>query len=236
VPAIEHYLFGRHQAYKMALHSLDKSAESLVKKVLHRFQWAYQQGLYTGRLPKELYQLMTDGHQLSVDGYLRMDDCYLWESMTEWADHSEDPLLSQLANRVLRHDLFKFVNLSKYDFAGRSLQELTSVYDALKKHYQERALSFEFCFDETIVNAKPMYQPTDVREPIWILTRRGRVIDLQEASSFSLSLNPDGNMKHLLFVWDKTALNVLTQALERHNATVGKFSVEALDEENHDVL
>lgn len=236
VPAIEHYLFGRHQAYKMALHSLDKSAESLFKKVLERFKWAHSQGIDTGKVPTELYTLMTHGKALDVSEYLRMDDCYLWEAVAQWAHCSADPLLATLANRVLRHDLFKFVNLRKYDFAGASIQEITPVYDALREHYAKRNLPFEFCFDETLVQPKPMYQPARKREPIWILTRRGRVVDLQEVSSFSLSLKPDANEKLLLFVWDKTALNALTEALEKSHLTVKPLSAEALEEENEDIL
>jgi uncharacterized protein len=216
VPAIEHYLFGRHQAYKMALHSLDKASEAVLKKVLQRFQWVHQQGIETGAPSDELYLLMTDGKRLSTEQYLRMDDCYLWESINKWAAYSQDKLLSELANRMLRHNLFKFVDLAKYGFEGESIQELPPVYEALKAHYEKRGLEFEFCFEETLVQSKPMYQPPDAREPIWVMTGRGRVVDLREVSSFSLSVKPDANLKHLVFVWDREAMNVLIEALERH--------------------
>lgn len=216
VPAIEHYLFGRHQAYKMALHSLDKASEALLKKVLQRFQWVRQQGLSTGAPADELYQLMTDGKTLTTEQYLRMDDCYLWEKINQWASDSEDKLLSDLANRMLRHNLLKFVDLAKYGFGGASVQELGPVYEALKAHYEKRDLPMAFCFEETIVHSKPMYQPPDCREPIWIRTTRGNVVDLREVSSFSLSVKPKANLKHLLFVWDRDAMKVLTEALEHH--------------------
>lgn len=216
VPAIEHYLFGRHQAYKMALHSLDKASEALLKKVLQRFRWAREQGIDTGEPANELFQLMTDGRQLSTAQYLRMDDCYLWESINKWALYSQDKLLMDLASRMLHHNLLKFVDLSKYDFEGDSLSELPEVFNALKANYAKRGLDFEFCFEETIVQAKPMYQPTSAREPIWVRTGRGSVVDLREVSSFSLSVKPNANHKHLVFVWDREALNVLIDALELH--------------------
>ncbi len=216
VPAIEHYLFGRHQAYKMALHSLDKASEALLKKVLQRFHWVRQQGIETGDPADELYQLMTDGKSLTTERYLRMDDCYLWEKINKWANHSEDKLLSDLANRMLRHNLLKFVDLAKYGSGGASVQQLEPVYEALKQHYEKRGLPLEFCFEETLVHSKPMYQPPDCREPIWILTARGHVVDLREVSSFSLSVKPKANLKHLLFVWDREAMKVLTEVLEKH--------------------
>ena len=216
VPAIEHYLFGRHQAYKMALHSLDKASEALLKKVLQRFRWVRDQGIDPGSLAPELYQFIVDGRQLTTDDYLRMDDCYLWENINQWASHSKDKLLSELANRMLRHNLLKFVDLSKYAFEGLRFAEITAVYEPFVAHYEKRGLSMEFCFEETIVHSKPMYQPRESREPIWIRTSRGQVVDLQEVSSFSLSVKEKTNLKHLLFVWDREALNVLTHLLDKH--------------------
>jgi len=231
VPAIEHYLFGRHQAYKMALHSLDKASEALLKKVLQRFRWAREQNVDTGEPAEELFKLMTDGKQLSTAQYLRMDDCYLWESINKWALYSQDKLLKDLASRMLHHNLLKFVDLSKYGFEGNSIQELPEVYAALKANYEKRGLDIEFCFEETIVQAKPMYQPTSAREPIWVRTGRGSVVDLRDVSSFSLSVKTTANHKHLAFVWDREALNVLSESLERH-LPVKTLTVEDVQQEN----
>jgi hypothetical protein len=41
------------------------------------------------------------------------------------------------------------------------------------------------------------------------------VVDLREVSSFSLSVKPNANHKHLVFVWDRDALRVLSDALEK---------------------
>lgn len=216
IPAIEHYLFGRHQAYKMALHSLDKASEALLKKVLQRFRWARDQGIETGHPADALYQLIVDGRQLSTEQYLRMDDNYLWEAINEWAANAQDKLLSDLANRMLRHNLLKFVELTQYDFSGQSVRELPTVYQQLQAHYEKRNLPIEFCFEETVVQSKPMYLPPEARKPIWIVTGRGNVVDLRDVSTFSLSAKPDARSKHLLFVWDREAMNMLTDALESH--------------------
>lgn len=216
VPAIEHYLFGRHQAYKMALHSLDKASEALLKKTLERFRWVRDQGIDTGDLSEELYLLITDGHKLSVEQYLRMDDCTLWTAIGRWAVDSKDKLLSDMATRLLRHNLLKFVDLAKYGFEGTSIQEIAPIQQALTAHYAKRGLPFEFCFEEMVVHSKPMYQPHTAREPIWIRTHRGAVVDLRDISSFSLSVKPRTNLKHLVFVWDREAMNVLTEQVEKH--------------------
>ena len=219
VPAIEHYLFGRHQAYKMALHSLDKASEALLKKTLERFRWVreQEQGIDSSDPAADgLYQLVADGRQLTTEQYLRLDDCALWTHLNHWAAESQDRLLADLATRMLQHNLLKFVDLSKYGFEGRSVREIPSVYEALKAHYKKRGLPMAFCFEETVVYSKPMYQPPDAREPIRIRTSRGAVVDLRDISSFSLSVKPGANLKHLVFVWDREAMALLEEQAERH--------------------
>ncbi len=217
-PAIEHYLFGRHQAYKMALHALDKASEALLKLTLMRFKWVRENNINTGNPANELYLLMTNGKKLTTAQFLRMDDCYLWEAIQSWESESSDPLLQTLASRLKRHDLCKFVDLAKYGLNGdaRSQALLEPVRAALKAHYKERGLSFEFGFDENVVSPKPLYQRPPNKEPIWVQSSRNRVRDLSEVSSLPLEVVPDRGLKYLWFVWDKHVKNYLTELLEAH--------------------
>lgn len=232
VPAIEHYLFGRFQAYKMALHSLDKASEAILKGTLKRFVEARKQGIDTGHLAPELYQLITAGKSLSCEGYLRMDDCYLWEALNIWAsDKNQDATLRQIALRMVTHDLFKFIDLHKYT-QGKNLAELGDIVPALKQHYEQRGLSFEYGFDETIVKPKPMYLPPEDREPIWIYTFRGPVTDLRHKSSLPLSTVEQQGEKHLVFVWDKKAKRFLLDQLEKHFAKFPQENLAALYEDD----
>ncbi|MBY0404456.1 MAG: hypothetical protein K2X66_11200 [Cyanobacteria bacterium] len=216
IPAVEHYLFGRHQAYKMALHSLDKASEALLKKVLQRFRWVSENrpnpDLRPGQNAYELFQLMTDGKQLTTSQFLRMDDCYLWEAIHNWATLSDDALLLELANRLMQHDLFKFIDLCKYGY-NEPFHTILPVYEALQFHYHQRGLSFEFGFEETWVKPKPMYQVPPAREPIWIRSTQG-ICDLRDVSSLPLDLDPQRGEKHLLFVWDREAKAFLTNLLD----------------------
>ncbi|MEB3286642.1 MAG: hypothetical protein VKJ04_03975 [Vampirovibrionales bacterium] len=230
IPAIEHYLFGRFQAYKMALHSLDKASEAILHCVLKRFKAAREEGIDIGHPANELYTLMSDGHSLTCQSYLRMDDCYLWEVLNTWTtDANKDPLLRQLAERMMTHDLFKFIDLHKYS-QGSHLAELGDIVIALRKHYEQRGLSFDFGFEETIVKPKPMYLPPEDREPIWISRFRGPVVDLRNISSLPLSVVEGQGHKHLVFVWDKKAKRFLLDQLEKHFASHGKHDEHAPDE------
>lgn len=234
IPAIEHYLFGRYQAYKMALHSLDKASEAVLRCVLKRFVWARQNNINTGHPAEELFQLMQNGHAMTTDQYLRMDDCYLWEVLSHWAYDAEDELLKSLASHMLKHQLFKFIDLKKFGY-DQSLESLPEVYSALKTHYESRGLSFEFGFDESEVKLKPMYLPPEDREPIWIWTFRGPVVDLRDISAMPLSVMPEKGQKQLVFVWDKKAKRFLLEQLEKQFPKMpDRQQIElALDEEEN---
>ena len=158
---------------------------------------------------------MTNGKMLTTSQYLRMDDCYLWERIHCWAEESEDPLLKVLANRLLQHDLFKFIDLCKYDYLD-PLETLTPVYEALQEHYQSRGLSFAFGYEETWVKPKALYQLPGSREPIWVKLSSRQVVDLSEVSSLPLLADPKRGHKHLIFVWDREARRFLSDHLDQY--------------------
>lgn len=215
MPAVEHYLFGRYQAYKMALHSLDKASETLLKKTLERFHWVRDQGIDPGHPADLLYQLMTDGHQLSVEDYLMLDDCYLWDKISLWARYSQDTLLQQLANRLLGHDLFKYIELLQYG-DGITDEALEPVYSEMQQYYNQRGLSFEFGFEQMVVAPKALYQSYPVKPPIWIRRRNDKLIDFANATTLPLNQDVERGRRRLLFVWDNEAKSFLKQVLDKY--------------------
>ncbi len=214
LPAVEHYLFGRHQAYKMALHSLDKASETSLKKTLQRFRWARENDIETGYPADSLFKLMVDGKNLSTRDYLSMDDGYVWEAIKGWSAHAQDPLLKKLASRMMKHEILKFVDLKSYGFSG-SLVDIPEVYEALQDYYNKRKLSLEFGFDEVTVRPRAMYLRSEMREPIWINSNQG-VVDLREISTLPLQSEPERGEKHLVFVWDRKARKFLRDLLKTH--------------------
>lgn len=212
LPAVEHYLFGRHEAYKMALHSLDKSSETTLKKTLERFAWARDAGISVGPQAEGLYQLMRDPRALSVAQYLRLDDYGVWDAINGWSVEAADPLLRQLATRLMKHDIFKFVDLRAYGLCGPLCDTQPQVYAALQAHYHERGLSMTFGFDELQVRPRPLYLRAPDRQPIWMLTPQG-VVDLGDVSSLPLGAEAHRGEKHLVFVWDRPAREFLKRTL-----------------------
>jgi uncharacterized protein len=220
LPAVEHYLFGRHQAYKMALHSLDKAAETLLKWTLHRFIWAKRQGIATGNDANDLFLLATDGSQLETHRYLRMDDAYLWEAIHSWSEDAEDPLLKTLANRLMQHELPRFLDLLQFrDPITEAMLEAAKA--DLSDYYRRRGLQLDFGYGESLVRPKPLYMPQSQREPIWVATRDKGVVPLPEVSWLAQSYVPDKGHKHLIFLWDKEATQFFRQRLLAYQTALG---------------
>jgi len=211
IPAVEHYLFGRYEAYKMALHSLDKASETLLKKTLERFKWVKEADLDPGHPADLLYRLMVDGRTLTVDEYLMLDDCYLWDKVNLWARYSEDPLLKDLSNRLLGHDLYKYLEISHYQLTEDQLEQ---VYDAMKSHYESRELSFTFGFEVMHVSPRPLYQHSHAKPPIWVKGKNPRLVDLADLSTLPLHHEVPRGHRQLVFVWDREAKTYLKRFIE----------------------
>ncbi len=204
VPAVEHYLFGRYEAYKMALHSLDKASETLMKKTLERFKAVRELNVSPGEPANLLYQLMTDGRSLSVNDYLMLDDCYLWDKINLWARYSEDLLLKQLATRLLAHDLFKYVEVTDY-LDPVPPEVLTDIRQQVEAYYLERGLSMEYGYEEMTVTPKPLYQTVPNKPPIWVRKKDGMLTDFATMSSLAQYGETGRDQRVLLFLWDKEA-------------------------------
>lgn len=216
VPAVEHYLFGRYEAYKMALHSLDKASEILLKKTLERFCWVREQGLDPGHPADLLYKLIVNAQALHVDEYLMLDDCYLWDKVNIWARFSNDSLLRYLANRLLGHDLFKYVEVL---YPEENLPDETWMHikEEMITYYARRNLSFQFGFDRMTLAPRPLYQSYPLKPPLWIKRKKGELVDFAYVSALTLEhkdLKQD--RRHLFFVWDKAAKQHLNKTLEKY--------------------
>jgi HD superfamily phosphohydrolase len=212
LPALEHYLFGRHQAYKMALHSIDKASEALLGFTLQRFMWAIRNGISTGNPAKELFQLGDNGKSMSIQSYLRMDDHYLWNAIQDWSLESQDPFLKELASRLMRHNLPKFIDLMELRYYP-SVDEQDELQTDLEKHYAERGIPFEYGFSETWVEPKPLYRQD--KEPLWLETRDRGIVELPVLSPLAQQFEAKHMAKHLWFVWDHEARKFLAERLNK---------------------
>jgi uncharacterized protein len=199
LPGLEHYLFGRHQAYKMASHALDKASEMLLKKTIQRFAELVDTKHPDANPNELLVRLMKNPKSLRVDEYLILDDGYLWELIKRWAFDAKDSLLKLLASRLLRHDLYKVIDLSPY-LAHRP--ELIEKLEAtLRDHAEREKMPPEYYYQIETIPSRLFYHQDG--RPIWIQRQHGPVVEFTDVSSFANA--PKQPDRTLLFLWDRVA-------------------------------
>lgn len=199
LPALEHYLFGRHQAYKMASHRLDKAAEMLLKKVFQVFlDDANDNNSKLTEQESLLLRFVKEPKSLTIDEYLYMDDAYLWQLIKYWADSQTRNLwLKIMANRLLQHDLLKVMELNPY----LEKMDTEQLFSQLKQYAKKNNLDYNYCFAYEVIPARRMYQTKG--RPIWIQRKSGEVVEFSEISKLgNISLQ---DPRHLLFIWDTEA-------------------------------
>ena len=113
--AVEQYLFARSYMYAQVYHHKTvRAAEWLFIKTLERFAELARHGNEPAGL--EIGAAMARGQQVAVADYLRLHDVSLTVALDRWAgvDGSNapcDPVLHDLANRLVRRRLFKTFDL-----------------------------------------------------------------------------------------------------------------------------
>ncbi|NVB79339.1 MAG: HD domain-containing protein [Kofleriaceae bacterium] len=113
--AVEQYLFARSYMYAQVYHHKTvRAAEWMFIKTLERFAELSRSGVEPPGLP--IAGCMARGQQVSVDDYLRLHDVTLTMALDRWAGidggpGAEDPVLRDLANRLVTRRLFKTFDL-----------------------------------------------------------------------------------------------------------------------------
>ena len=113
--AVEQYLFARSYMYAQVYHHKTvRAAEWLFIKTLERFAELARQGQEPAGL--EIGAQMARGQVVAVADYLRLHDVSLTVALDHWAGvdggtEQIDPVLHDLANRLVRRRLFKTFDL-----------------------------------------------------------------------------------------------------------------------------
>ena len=116
--AVEQYLFARTYMYAQVYHhKAVRAAERMFIKLLSRFS---ELAVADSEPPGlEMAAKIARGKTLSVDEFLFLDDYSLFTAMDRWAglgaggpdDAANDPIIRDLANRLIRRQLFKTIDL-----------------------------------------------------------------------------------------------------------------------------
>lgn len=141
--AVEQYLFARSYMYAQVYHHKTvRAAEWMFIKTMERFSELARHGVEPAGLP--VGSQMARGVEVSVADYLQLHDISLTTALDRWAGVSgppaDDPVLRDLASRLLHRQLFKTFDLGE----DRPLAERLwpAVLDVATKRFGSHTMSY----------------------------------------------------------------------------------------------
>lgn len=188
IHSVEDYIMARYHMYwQVYYHPVARSAEMILVNIFKRLKYLVQEdssfkqqlGVFK---PFILHQEITNEEHYLMD---EVSCNYIFEQLI----HHDDPILSDLARRLINRDLFEYCDYFSED-QYLKLQRKLSRYNYDPKYY----------LTKDAVNQRP-YQPYRYKKnAIWILMPNGRIKEMSKASVIVDSLlNTDNINDHKLF-------------------------------------
>jgi len=178
--SIEHFLNARRLMYwQVYLHKTAVSAERLLVNIIRRAQYLSQSG---NDLPSSnaLKTFLVHNHTIEdftnksavLHAYAQLDDNDVWGAIKMWKD-SDDAILSQLCNMLLERNLFQI------KIGGITKQGIEKVRQAIGAKYKTLRNDTSYFFSVgTLTNEAYVVEG----QPIKILMRNGKLVDIAQAS------------------------------------------------------
>jgi len=108
--AVEQYLFARTYMYAQVYHHKTvRAAEWMFLKLMSRFRELAKSGEEPGGL--SAVAELVRGSSMSVADYLELDDTSVTMAIRDWSKSAADPVIKDLALRLIRRKLFKTIDL-----------------------------------------------------------------------------------------------------------------------------
>ncbi len=175
VYAVENYIMARYHMYwQVYYHPIARSYENLIVSLFARLRYLERQG----RLPEVIpaFLPLAKGRKLSLEEYFVLDE-YACSYAFEMLRKAEDPVVSDLASRLLDRRLF--------DYMEASASNIRKVRKLLK----EAGLDPAYYLAKDDVAQKP-YEPysTDAGNAIWVRMHGGNILEISYASNIVYSL------------------------------------------------
>lgn len=123
--AVEQYLFARSYMYSQVYHHKTvRAAEWMFIKLMSRYAELAKAGREPAGLPQAA--ALARGEALPVAAYLQLTDTAVFAAMDAWAGHgtpapAEDPVVRDLAQRLVERRLFKTIDLGDDADAAREV-------------------------------------------------------------------------------------------------------------------
>ncbi len=121
LPAIESFILARLFMFQQVyFHKASRASEMLMTRILGRVRHLVLDGKHVEGAPRALVEMAEQGNT-SLESYLELDDALMWTALRRFRS-SSDPILSDLAQRLISRRLFKSLELFGDDAteAGRA--------------------------------------------------------------------------------------------------------------------
>lgn len=174
ISAVEDYIMARYQMYwQVYYHPTSRAFEILLFKLFKRIADVFKQN------PDEIDHCVPflrpflDHGTMTIEQHLFLDEDTIMHGFKMLSSESKDPVLKDLARRVLERDLFKFVDY--YDE-----HQLQGIVEGVRQSGYDPT----YYVDVDLAHQKP-YIPyiSDKGNPIWVLDKDG--IQIKELSKVS---------------------------------------------------
>lgn len=123
--AVEDYIMSRYQMYwQVYFHPVSRSAEVILKKILHRAKYLFETGYKFGQEPVHFHTFFDKVYAL--EDYIALDEGVMTTYFQMWTKE-EDWILSDLSKRFLNRNLFQYVEFNPAA-EYKKLQELEKLF------------------------------------------------------------------------------------------------------------
>ncbi len=130
LPAIESFILARLFMFQQVyFHKASRSSDWLLARILKRVRHRVTAGAKISGLPQAVEELMREG-DTSLDAYLRLDDSVMWTALEQFRAN-EDPVLSDLSDRLLSRKLLKAFELFGDEATSEGRQRCLSIAASL---------------------------------------------------------------------------------------------------------
>ncbi|PTH25317.1 HD domain-containing protein [Staphylococcus auricularis] len=174
--AVESFIMSRYQMYwQIYFHPVSRGGEVLLSNCLHRAKQLYLEGYEFKRYPTDFVPFFEE--DISIEQYIELDESVVLFYLKEWI-HEDDGILSDLSQRFINRDLFKYL---PFDGSIITISELTDLFvqAGIDPNYYFVSESFsDLPYDYD--------RPGSNRQPIHLLRRNGSI---REISSQSLVIS-----------------------------------------------
>ena len=182
---VENYIMARYHMYlQVYYHPNSRSFDTLLREVFVRLKDLWQQDPDIVR-DFPMYEDLLENDMLTNEQFYQLDDSTCIYSF-HLMENYHDPILQDLARRILERDLLEHVSVNKAD--------------ELKKKAEEKGFDANY-YVVTDLHSQIPYQPykVDDSEKIWVINEEGKILELSQISDTVKALSSLTNEDERVF-------------------------------------